>query len=354
MSGRLRSVFLAALLACTTLLSGCLFGGTAIVTSLELEASSEILAFGETTELTARGRTENGKVVSVIPKWEIISGSGTLGETDFQASDWNYVGEVVLRATYNGISDEIALEILGLLGEDYVDPFPRPGHPNASIPEVTEEFLVKVGQPLDSFSELGELLVMGRRMVGWCWFMRNGEIIQPSDPKPGAWATAKWHEKLPDKVHLSHRVRYELIDCQVLDRGTNYSNQVSNRKGTTFQETKELAERLTSETHAEAGWSWGRIETTLTYEISKRTQQTVKIEEEQTVTRTWSFVNPNDYDTYLYTSWNKVDIFYLSDRNGVPLEESPIFAGYNFYSYPIEIRGRTVVQKTWGYNKANQ
>jgi hypothetical protein len=53
---------------------------------------------------------------------------------------------------------------------------------------------------------------------------------------------------------------------------------------------------------------------------------------------------------YLYSSWNKVDIFYLSDSNGVPLEESPIFEGYGFHSYPVEIRGGTVVQKTWAFD----
>lgn len=349
MSGRLKSISLLTVVVTVLAMSGCLFGGAGQITSLELGASAELLGFGETVGLSAQGKTEKGKTVTVIPKWEIISGAGTLGDSEFQASDWDYEGDVVLRATYNGVSAEITLTIQGLL-RDYPDPFPQPSSAFASLPAVTEEYLVKIGEPVDYFVDKVWLLVMNRQIWGWGRFVWDGTIMLPDDPSPATWINPKLYEEIPEIPRLSHKVRFELIESMVLARGTNYDRSVSHEKGTTYEEAVEMASRITSETHAEAGWSWGKVETTLTMEFTKRTQQSIKIEQKEKVTRTWSFVNPNDRTYYLYSSWNKVDIFYLSDSNGVPLEESPIFEGYGFHSYPVEIRGGTVVQKTWAFD----
>ena len=78
MSGRLLRVSLAVMVVLSLFLSGCLFGGRKI-TSLELETSASSISFGDTVELSAHGVTENGKVVSVVPEWEIVAGAGTLG-----------------------------------------------------------------------------------------------------------------------------------------------------------------------------------------------------------------------------------------------------------------------------------
>lgn len=348
MSGRLSRILLVTVLAFSVFMSGCLFGALNI-TALELEASDYLLGFGETVQLSAKGITDTGKTVSVIPQWEIVSGKGTLGKTDFQVSDWDYVGDVVLKATYNGVSAELTVTINDLL-RNYPDPFPQPASPWVALPAVTESYLVTIGEPVDYFTDWVYINFNGRIIKGWGRFVWEGKIMVPDDPSPGTWANPLFYQELPEIPRLSHRVHFELLETQVLGRGTNFEKSISNRQGTTYEKAVELASRLTSETHAEAGWSWGKVETTLTLEISKRTQESVKVEKEQTVTRTWSFIHPNDYDTYLYSSWNKVDTFYLSDSNGVPLEESPIFAGYGFYSYPVEVRGNTVVQKTWGFN----
>ena len=188
-------------------------------------------------------------------------------------------------------------------------------------------------------------------MKGWARFVWEGEIMIPDDPRPATFANPMHYKELPEIPRLSHRVHFELLDSQILAQGTNFERSVSNRKGTTFEESKELSQRLSSETNATVGWGWGQIETTLTYEISERINTSIKIEEETTVTRTWSFINPNDHDMYLYSYWNKVDTFYLSDSNCIPLEESTIFAGYGFHSYPVESRGNTVVQKVWAFDE---
>ncbi|NLL47222.1 MAG: hypothetical protein GX249_01440 [Firmicutes bacterium] len=347
---RFKGTLLLSLAVAFLFLSGCLFGGLKDIDSLELAASQSVLAFGETTELMARGKTKTGKIVSVIPTWEILGGSGTLSESEFQASDWDYEGPVVLRATYNGVSAEITINVNGLL-RDYEDPFPVPTSPWVVLPAKTESRVVEIGEPLDFFSTTVYLRRQnGSSLRGWGRFVWDGSIMLPDDPSPYTWMNPKFYEEIPEIPRLSHRVHFELIETQVLGRGTNFSRSVSHRTGTTFEESKELMQHLTSETTASARWGWGEIKTTLTYEIESRTKQSVKIEKEETVTRTWSFEHPNDFDTYLYSSWNKVDTFYLSDSNGVPLEDSPIFAGYGFSSSPVEIRGAVVVQKTWGFN----
>lgn len=350
MSRRLVHMSLVTIVLLSLFTSGCIFGGLKNIESLELDASDTTVAFGETLELSARGRTKTGKVVSVIPTWEIVDGSGTLGESQFQASDWDYEGDVVLKATYNGVSAEITITVAGLL-RDYKDPFPTPSSPWVSLPDKTEAQLVKIGDPVDFFSNTVYLRMKDNSTLrGWGRFVWDGEIMLPDDPSPATWANPLLYQEIPEIPRLSHRVHFERLETQILDRGTNFEKSVSHREGTTFEESKELATRLTSETTAQASWGWGEVSTTLTAEITSRTQQSVKIEKEETVTKKWSFVHPNDFDTYLYSSWNKVDTFYLSDSNGVPLEESPVFAGYGFSSCPVEIRGNAVVQKTWGFN----
>ncbi|NMB19906.1 MAG: hypothetical protein GX979_03500 [Firmicutes bacterium] len=349
MCRRFTAVVLVGLAVTFLFLSGCLFGGLKKIESLELAASQSVLSFGEATELTARGKTKTGRIVSVIPSWEIVEGSGTLGESELQVSDWDYVGPITLRATYNGVSEELTVQVNDLL-KDY-DPFPVPSSPWVVLPNRTESQLVEIGEPVDFFSTTVYLRLQdGSSLRGRGCFVWNGQIMLPDDPSPATWMNPKFYEEIPEIPRLSHRVHFELIESQVLGRGTNFSRSVSHRTGTTLEESKELMQHLTSETTASAGWGWGEIKSTLTYEIESRTKQSVKIEKEETVTRTWSFQHPNDFDTYLYSSWNKVDTFYLSDSNGVPLEDSPIFDGYGFSSSPVEIRGAVVVQKTWGFN----
>lgn len=350
MNGRFMRVFLVIVMVFAMFMSGCIFGGLKNVVSLELGASSNTLSFGETVELVAMGTTKTGRVVSVIPTWEVVFGSGTVGESDFQASDWNYEGDITLKATYNGVSSELTLTVAGLL-RDYEDPFPIPSSPWVSLPAKTDATLVKVGDPVDYFKDYVYLRMPNRSTIkGWGRFVWDGAIMLPDDPSPATWLNPLLYEEIAEIPRLSHRVHFELLEVQVLGRGTNFEKSISNRQGTTLEQSQELVKRLTSETTAKAQWGWGEIQTTLTAEITSRTQQSVKIEKEQTVTRTWSFIHPNDFDTYLYSSWNKVDTFYFSDSNGVPLEESPIFEGYGFSSHPVEVRGGVVVQKTWGFN----
>lgn len=127
------------------------FRGRREVESLELTASQEVLAFGETVQLNAVGRTTTGKTVAVIPDWELVQGTGTLGESSFRASSWGYEGPVVLRASYQGVSAELTLSINGLLGEP--NPFPRPSGPNAALPKATDPDLYQIGEPLSEYAE---------------------------------------------------------------------------------------------------------------------------------------------------------------------------------------------------------
>lgn len=80
----------------------------------------------------------------------------------------------------------------------------------------------------------------------------------------------------------------------------------------------------------------------------KYTQEAVEINPEETAVSIWSSIGPDDALYYLHTAWVRVDTFYLSDSEGIPLEESWIFSGFNLNSCPVEIHGE-VVYVTWSW-----
>lgn len=353
MSKHIRQGFLLVIVLVAALNSGCLFG-TGPITSLELVVVDDTLFAGETTIITAVGKTERGRVVTFRPQWEIVSGNGSLepngNQAVFHASDWDHKGTVKLQATYGKLQAEAEIETLGLLGE-MKDPFPKPQSVYDLMPNRTESQIISINE-LDFFSNRVPLKSKstGRIFNVWARFVRDGKIIIADSPAPNQWVNALHYTEIPEKPKLSHRVHFERIDSEVLDRGTNYTRSVAHRTGTTKEHATELMWSVTSETTASAHWGWGDIQTKLTAEIKSTTKQSVKVEEETTVTKTWSFTHPNDHDVYLYTSWNRVDTFYLSDSEGVPVEESETFKGWDFSSNPVEIRGSGVVQRTWGFD----
>lgn len=340
--------------------SGCIFGGLKKIVSLELSAEKTELLLGDEVELFAVGTTSKGTKVTLIPDWEIVSGSGGIEyntkKAAFSAVDWDYVGDVTLKATYNGITAELTITIDKL--PQAFDPFPTPISPLSFLPNKTESFLVAVGEPIDFLIDIVPIRmvsgsnskVQGYRLV----FVKDGIPQVPTFPTDRGIVFSFYNPyqgtPLPEVPRLSHRVYFERIDSEVLDRGTNYARSVTHRTGTTEEQVNELISHISAELSAKATWGWGEAEAKLTREITTRTQQSLRIEKENSVSKTWSFQHPNDHDVYLYSSWNRVDVFYLSDSNGVPLEESPILKDWGFPSRPVEIRGNGVVQRAWGFN----
>jgi hypothetical protein len=341
-------------------LSGCLFAGAGEVESLELTASQEVLAFGETVQLNAVGRTTTGKTVAVIPDWELVQGTGTLGESSFRASSWGYEGPVVLRASYQGVSAELTLSINGLLGEP--NPFPRPSGPNAALPKATDPDLYQIGEPLSEYAEyifywvtypFGDLQAAKELLS---YFVRDGNIQKPElmASEKNRYARVAImdriyeEELLPEIPRLSHRVHYELIDSEVLGGGTSFSRTISYRQGTTLEQVTELHARLVPDMANSHGLGWSNLSRHLARQILKYTQEAVEVEPEQTAVSTWSFASPDDALHYLHTAWVRVDTFYLSDSGGTPLERSGLFSDYGFSSCPVEIRGE-VVYVTWSW-----
>ena len=353
MARHIRQKFLVVIVFLAVLTSGCLFGAGPI-TSLELIVDKSSLLAGETAIVTAVGKTEKGKVVTFQPQREIVSGNGSLepngSQAVFYASDWDHKGTVKLQVTYGKLQADLEIETLGLLGE-MQDPFPKPESAFELMPDRTETQIISTND-LSFFSNSVPLksTATGRIFNVWARFAWDGQVMIADSPAPNSWVNSLHYSEIPEIPKLSHRVHFERIDIEVLDRGTNYSRSVAHRTGTTKEHATELMWSVTSETTASARWGWGDIQTKLTAEIKSVTKQSVRIEEETTVTKSWSFQHPNDHDVYLYTSWNRVDTFYLSDSNGVPLEESEIFKGWGFSSNPIEIRGSGVVQRTWGFD----
>lgn len=353
MPKHIRHGFLVGIVFVAALTAGCLFGAGPI-TSLELVVDKSSLLAGETAIVTAVGKTEKGKVVTFQPQWEIVSGNGSLepdgSQAVFYASNWDHKGTVKLQVTYGKLQAETEIETLGLLGE-IEDPFPKPESAFDLMPERTEPQIISTND-LAFFSNVVALKSKrdGHIFTGRARFVWDGKIMIADSPAPDSWVNALHYTEIPEIPKLSHRVHFERIGIEVLDRGTNYSRSVAHRTGTTKEHATELMWSVTSETTASARWGWGDIQTKLTAEIKSTTKQSVRIEEETTVTKSWSFQHPNDHDVYLYTSWNRVDTFYLSDSKGVPLEESEIFQGWGFSSNPVEIRGSGVVQRTWGFD----
>jgi len=57
-----------------------------------------VLAFGETAELRALGKDKAGKEFAVNPVWNFVEGYVTLGKSESVASDWDFEGDMILRA----------------------------------------------------------------------------------------------------------------------------------------------------------------------------------------------------------------------------------------------------------------
>lgn len=119
-------------------------------------------------------------------------------------------------------------------------------------------------------------------------------------------------------------------------------------QGTTLEQASEMFYRLVPKIATSYGWGWSTLAANLEREIQRRTQESVKLEQEKLVTSTWSFVSPDDALYYLHSAWVRVDTFYLSDSEGHPLDTSVAFAKYGFSPCPVEIRG-DVVYVTWSF-----
>ena len=345
------------LILVSLVMSGCLFSGAGEIQTLELSASHDILGFGETVQLSAVGKTTKGKKTAVIADWKLVEGAGTLGESSFKASSWNYEGPVVLRASYQGVSAELTLTINDLLGEP--NPFPRPSGPSAVLPKATSPDLYQIGEPVSNYAELITWWVnypidnFGTFKDMWSYFVRNGSIQIPGPVVRGSYAKANiadyvYEELLPEIPRLSRRVHYELIDSEVLEGGGDFSQTISYRQGTKLEQAEALFYRLIPVIATSYGWGWSSLAGNLEREIERRTQESVKLEQDKIATSTWSFASPDDALYYLHSAWVRVDTFYLSDSQGLPLEYSPVFAKYGFSSCPLEIRG-DVVYVTWSW-----
>ncbi|NMB19611.1 MAG: hypothetical protein GX979_01965 [Firmicutes bacterium] len=359
MRGWPRATVVLVLAIVSLIMSGCLFGGAGEIQTLELTASHEVLGFGETAQLSAVGKTKTGKKVAVIADWEIIKGSGTLVDSGFRASSWNYEGPVVLRATYQTISAEITLTINGLLGEP--NPFPKPSSIDDALPKKTDPILLQVGEPVSVYAELVPYFViypfidLSAFKDIWSYFVRNG-TIQPPELMEGeksryasAWiADDVYEELLPEIPSVSHQVHFELIETEVLPGGASQSRTITYRHGTTLEQASEMFYRLVPKIATSYGWGWSNLSGNLGREIQKSTQESVTLEPEEVVSSTWSFVSPDDADFYLHSAWVRVDTFYLSDSEGNPLDTSVAFAKYGFSPCPVEIRG-DVVYVTWSF-----
>ena len=345
------------LILISLVMSGCLFSGAGEIQTLELSASHDILGFGETAQLSAAGITKMGRKRPVIADWEFVEGAGTLEGASYRASNWSYEGPVVLRASCQGVSAELILTINGLLGEP--NPFPRPSGPGAVLPKATSPDLYQIGEPASTYAELigwwvtypFDNLAAFKEM--WSYFVRDGAIQMPALVQRGNYAKANiadyvYEELLPEIPRLSRRVHYELIDSEVLEGGAGFSRTISYRQGTKLEQAEALAYRLIPLIATSYGWGWSSLAGNLEREIQKRTQESVKLKQEEVVTSDWSYFSPDDALYYLHSAWVRVDTFYLSDSQGIPLEYSPVFAKYEFSSCPLEIRG-DVVHVTWSW-----
>jgi len=339
--------------------SGCIFGtAPGPLTEIELSPNVGAIMGGEDLTFMAIGKSEEGETMTVQPEWTIVSGAGALRaegkEAMFRAVNHQYEGDVVVEARVGDISAQAVITVSRpLMG---TNPFPRLDDPNELLPETTKP-VVTVGEPVDTYRierMLTEFILDTR--ISFLFpteYVKNGSIIAPQTGLPSNnWTFYHWKDsrELPEIPRLSHRVHWELINQEVLSRGTNYSRTVEHKSGTEKVHATEFAWSVSSETKAKATWGWGEVQETITATVSSKTSNSVAVKEETSVSEEWSFTNPNDADLYVYSSWNRVDTFYLSDSNGIPVDESPIFADYDLRPNEVSIRGEMVKQHTEPYN----
>jgi len=347
-----------ALLAITMFLTGCLGGSSSSLPLAEMVISAEKTSIvdGETLTIAAVGTDTEGNEVIVSPEWVILSGTGSLeprGHKAFlNATGWDYAeGDTI---TVQAFADEIAAEpltigVIPLLQSPVTDSlFPKPESPHDPLPSKTDYYIVEDREPVDHFRDYRVYMIRDGghyTTIGWHEFVKDGELLEPGDPDIPWWGEAPYFTPydyadgpLPEPVYLSHRVHYELVDAGLLYHNASYSQTISFTRGTSKTEATEFVRSTSSEVKSTASWGWGEVTAELKTTVEEKTSQSVTVEESRTVSETKAVNGRDDYITR-FGVYTKVDTFYLSDVNGVPIDVSPIFAHYYLNRREVSVNG---------------
>lgn len=364
---RLRSMVLVILLATSMMLSGCIFGfNQGPLAELEIRSDTDYVVFGEEIVLEALGISEKGATVNVSPEWRIISGIGGLrsqGSTAiFFPTDRQYSGEVEIEARVGEITKQISIQSDGLLEGNQNELIPEPTwNVVPRLPDKTNTSVPTVGS-LDAYRmnrewELQVVPGVNYISIGKLptTYVLDGVVTDPieinpfADHKAMGWKPRYANHlipagKLPGVPHLSHHYYYEKLAEYVLDTGVSGSYKLTAKVGTSTTDATELVRSTYKELKGEAFWSWGTVSAEWSETVTSRVSSSVTAYEETTKEHQFSYTAA---EPTLFTVWQRVDVFYVSDEHGVPVDKTDLFDPYKLDPFITEVRSNAFEVVNW-------
>lgn len=325
---------------------------------LDITLENDVLAFGQTTEITASAKDRDGNTVSVEPEWRIASGPGALSsevnKATYFATDREYAGEVKVHAKAGDIIAEKTIEIVRLLrGEKDLIEELEPDNYNSSLPDQTrvEE---KTGEPIDYYRSYQLVYDSTRGTYHFkpVVYIENGSLVDPYvDEELGSrYLVLSGGDKFPEKLHVSWRYHYELLysNSYVYPDNSSYENGIT--YGTETTSATEFAKETTKEISVGGSWGWGSVEASLSQTVSNKTTESLTIAREDTDTFTFNFIGLEEKPNTLCAVFQRVVTFYISDSQGVPVNEAGIFADYNLSAREFTVKDKSnFYTKSWRF-----
>ena len=346
------------------MVSGCLGGsdqGQLAVLTITADADSAV--FGETIALQAVGASSNGRALHVSPEWTIVKGSGSLSgdanQATFLAADRQYSGEVEIAAQVGSITQRITIDVMGCLmgSKNQLIPDPDWGSSGSRLP--SRSFWSEITtKPLDAYR-------MDRQ---WSWYgtpldpmpttyMLDGGLTNPRDVDPirkydRAFLSRLTYTdtsipdgKLPNELYLSHYFYYEkLAEYNLPGEGITSAYSLSAKEGVSTTNATEIVRSTYKELKGDAFWSWGAVSAKWSETVTSRDFSSVTIQKETTTTHNFAYT-PNQ--PTVFTVWQKVDVFFVSDDQGNPVNQSDVFSAYKLNSFETEVRSNEFEIITW-------
>ena len=336
---------------------------SATLSSLEISSEQETIAGGGEVTLTASGKDEDGKLMSVEPEWHIVSGPGALSsegsETTYYATDMSYGGEVKIEARVGDITEEKVITVERLLGSEPVQ-WPEPDSMDYILPHKTAT-VQTVGEPLDHYqvSQIVYNQIRNITQIKPIVYVKDGALVDPYDSLPNGQSEylifieggyIAGGEKLPEKPHLSWRVHYELLGSASFEYPDTVEWSRSVTYGTTKTKATEFAEETSAEISAGGSWGWGSVQATVSETIEKKTSESLAIMEENTTKWRFNISSKKKEPKTLGGIYQRVVTFYISDSEGVPVDESSVFEGYFMKAREFTMRQKVNYKlKTWHF-----
>lgn len=362
------------------LLTGCLGAQKPrSLAAIEISPRHSVLEQSAHVVLTAVGRDSVGNTIVIEPSWNIVTGEGQLNpqgsSVTFVASGGSYLGDVLIEAVLGSVRSDPAV-VTVVLDSTRFNP-PTPNNINYEFANRTES-VIEVGQPLDHYRGYRTVHRQKRyvrtipyppRWTDWTHcetlsvlieYVRGGELLDPTASLPPL-PTELFHEfryvwdqevdavPLPEAPHLSWDYHYALMLQRAVSPNSYAEVTRTITTGTSTVEATAFSKSTSRTFSVGASWGWVEASASITETLQTTMSQTYEVSELQTVEEKFHIMNSKDSVNLLYAVWRRIDTFYVSDRDGIAVDASPVFPGRNLEHFPFTIESNSLHARTWNF-----